>query len=143
MKGTRSAPAERFWSKVRKTPTCWLWTAGVTTTGYGAFTPQRHVQVKAHRWSYEAVNGPIPDGLVLDHLCRNTLCVNPSHLEPVTNEENVLRGFSPHAVNARRSRCAEGHEFEYRTRVDGTLRRWCRECHNEKRRQRRAKARLA
>jgi hypothetical protein len=104
--------AQRFWSKVNKTETCWLWTAGKNTDGYGVFhlsEPKR--LVRAHRWAYIAILGPIHNGLTLDHLCRVRHCVNPSHLEPVTDRENLLRGISPLVVNARRTHCIHGHEF--------------------------------
>jgi len=65
----------------------------------------------AHRFAYEALVGPIPEGLKLDHLCRNRACVNPDHTEPVTDRVNTLRGFGPTAMNARATHCSEGHEF--------------------------------
>lgn len=85
---------QRFWAKVTKTETCWLWTGSLTHDGYGRFRlPTGHVL--AHRWSYEQLVGPIPEGLVLDHVhkrgCRHRNCVNPAHLEPVTNAVNVAR----------------------------------------------------
>lgn len=73
---------------------CWLWTAAVDpTTGYGKFHigPDQRT-CGAHRFAYELLVGPIPDGLVLDHLCRVRHCVNPQHLEPVTVGENLRRG---------------------------------------------------
>lgn len=85
---------ERFWMKVTgdSYEDCWTWTAALADTGYGRFrTPGR--TVFAHRWAYEQVIGPIPDGLQLDHLCRNTRCVNPWHLDPVTGRVNVRRGI--------------------------------------------------
>ena len=95
---------ERFWQKVDKTPGCWLWTACVTGLGYGQFRVTHGAPtVYAHRWAYEAMVGPIPDELVLDHLCRTPSCVNPSHLEPVTQRINVLRGESPVAKRARQT----------------------------------------
>ncbi len=91
----------RFWSKVDKDGPipahrpdlgqCWVWTDVPNDMGYGVFGVGQKV-VKAYRWSYEHFVKPIPDGLMPDHLCRNPPCVRPSHLEPVTNRENVLRG---------------------------------------------------
>lgn len=110
----RTDPVERFWSYVEKSPTCWLWKSTTTASGYGVFatySPDGPKQVRAHRYAYELVVGPIPEGLVLDHLCRVQTCVNPAHLEPVENGENVLRGFSQAAINARKKTCAHGHEF--------------------------------
>jgi hypothetical protein len=79
---------KRFWSKVDKTPTCWLWTAGKFTQGYGNFTVSGK-SVKAHRFAYELLRGAIPDGLDLDHKCRNRACVNPAHLRPATRKQNM------------------------------------------------------
>lgn len=90
---------ERFWAKFQKDPDsgCWLWTGGVGAHGYGRFGFDRRT-VYAHRFAYETMVGPIPDGHVIDHVrargCRYTHCVNPSHLEAVTPEENVARGDS-------------------------------------------------
>ena len=118
----------RFWAKVHKTETCWLWIASVNLKGYGMFHLPRPVgrRIHAHRFAYEAVVGPIPDGLVLDHLCRTSLCVNPAHLEPVTNRENVTRGL-------RRSHCANGHAYTeensyWRAGRNGYPWRECKEC---------------
>lgn len=101
----RATPLERaaakinFLSPLRRTPSgaeggCWLWTASLTHNGYGKFWVDGAV-VRAHRWIYEQLVGPIPDGLHLDHVhergCRSRRCVNPAHLEPVTNEENQRR----------------------------------------------------
>ena len=84
---------ERFWRKVNKTDRCWLWTGALTGKGYGSFgqTPPGG-SVLAHRFAYIREFGAIPDGLVIDHLCRERRCVNPAHLEAVTNRENVVRG---------------------------------------------------
>ncbi len=79
---------------------CWLWTGGITPRGYG-YGKSKH----AHRYSYEAFVGPIPDGLEIDHLCRVTSCVNPDHLEPVTQRENQRRRW------ATVTHCKWGHEF--------------------------------
>lgn len=83
--------------------------------------------VKVHRLVYEQLREPVPDGLVLDHLCRNRACCNPDHLEPVTNRENVLRGISPAAVRAKQAHCIHGHPLEYVV-FSGRRRRFCRVC---------------
>jgi hypothetical protein len=94
---------ERFVSRVRLTPTgCWMWTGG-TNGRYGQFRVYE-VVVYAHRFAYEGLVGPIPKGLTIDHLCRNKLCVNPQHLEPVTLAENARRG-------AVKTHCKHGHEL--------------------------------
>ena len=87
---------DRFWAKVHKTDTCWLWTAG-TLDGYGRFHGGGSYekgtarQWKAHRFAYTLHHGPIEDGTTLDHLCRVKNCVNPDHLEPVSALENQRR----------------------------------------------------
>lgn len=87
----RLNPPERFLSKISETSTvgCWLWTAH--RKGYGVYSIKSR-PVLAHRFSYEAIVGPIEGGMQLDHLCRNRHCVNPAHLQPVTCRENLLRG---------------------------------------------------
>lgn len=127
-----------FWCRVAPTGFCWEWTATRSTEGYGVFTEGRK-QFRAHRRSYELLMGPIPDGLHLDHLCRNRGCVNPDHLEPVTSKVNALRGFSPMAVTARRTHCANGHEYTpENTRVCPDGGRDCRECDRNRKRKERA-----
>lgn len=83
--------ADRFWSNVQVGPDCWLWRRLPNKFGYGRFANRAGVMVLAHRFAYELVVGPIPEGLVLDHLCETPACVRPEHLEPVTNSENVRR----------------------------------------------------
>lgn len=89
---------------------CWLYTGNRNSDGYGHMSVDNQVQ-PVHRLAYEALVEPIPDGLVLDHLCRRTSCFNPDHLEPVTQQVNVLRGEGSPAAYAARTHCDNGHEF--------------------------------
>lgn len=87
--------ADRFLNKVDRSDPfgCWLWTAAINPgTGYARFWIPGAGTVNAHRFAYELAFGPIPDGLDVDHLCRVRSCVRPSHLEPVTRRENLMRG---------------------------------------------------
>lgn len=102
----------RFWAKIVALPSgCWEWKAGKTEKGYGRFWNNGRL-VKAHRFSYELLIGPIPTGLTLDHLCRNRACVNPHHLEPLLMRENILRGNGLCARNARKTHCPRGHPYD-------------------------------
>lgn len=133
--------APRFWSKVDRggDGECWPW-LGSGDGRYG----QLYVSgksIKAHRFAYELLVGPIPDGLTLDHLCRNTACVNPAHLEPVSHRENVLRGDGLTARRARQTHCKRGHEFTTEnTYVTAIGQRKCRTCTRERMRRVRSKA---
>lgn len=127
--------SERFWEKVEKTNTCWIW-KGAKVLGYGFFHVSLNNGVRrsmmAHRYSY-LLKKPIPKGLQLDHLCRNRACVNPDHLEPVSIKENVARGIGITAVNARKTHCKYGHEFtQGNTYVRPNGSRSCRACHNNR-----------
>jgi hypothetical protein len=125
----------RFWSKVDKSGECWIWTASTAGQyGYGYFHisggGQQRVRTYAHRWSYEFVNGPIPDGLHIDHLCRNHRCVNPAHLEAVSNSENQARTagikHGPYNVG---THCRHGHErTPENTRINSRGARICLPC---------------
>jgi hypothetical protein len=110
---------ERFWQKVEKTDTCWLWKAALTRGGYGQFAIAKQPR-RAHRIAYSLVNGAIPDELEIDHRCFVRACVKPDHLQVVTRQTNVLRSTSPSALYAARSHCSRGHEYlpgSYTTRV--------------------------
>ncbi len=130
--------AERLISYTDRSGACWVWTAGRNIHGYGKMSVVGQ-QLAAHRVSYEHHVGPIPAGLQLDHLCRNRACINPDHLEPVTERENILRGVSPAAINARKTTCLRGHPFD-RLTPDG--RRRCRTCASNNMRAQRARKKL-
>lgn len=107
----------RFWEKVDQQgpDECWPWIAILDRRGYGRFhlmVDGKRRTTHAHRVAYQLLIGPIPEGLTLDHLCRNPRCVNPAHLQPVTHRENCRRGIAGQ-VNATRLRakthCANGH----------------------------------
>ncbi len=134
---------QRFWKKVRVIPCggCWEWTASLNDSGYGQINVGGR-PARAHRVAYEFVVGPIPDGLVIDHLCRNRTCVNPSHMEVVTRGENVRRGVGPARAAAKRLNrvaCKRGHVFdEGNTAINSRGARVCRTCRREAARDRRA-----
>lgn len=140
----------RFWSKVEKTETCWLWTAA-TAHGYGRFrigSPRGKWlgMVMSHRFAYLSLRGPIPDGLDIDHLCRVRRCVNPDHMEYVTHKVNCQRGVGASAINLRKTHCSFGHEYSgSNLRITPAGRRSCRKCHvyYETRRRRRRRAEKA
>lgn len=120
-------PVIRFWSHVEKTETCWLWKDALQSRGYGTFQVNGST-VFAHRFSWELHRGPIPQELTIDHLCRVKRCVNPNHLEPVTSQENVLRGDTLPARNIHKRFCPAGHEYtEENTRISQGKRQ-CRIC---------------
>lgn len=120
----------RFWNKVRVDPSgCWIWLGAKYHNGYGVFCISRGKSVRAHRMAFTELVGPIPDGLQCDHLCRNRACLNPAHIEPVTHQENVLRGMSVTAENARKTTCAGGHSLVNAKLMTGKRKgRRCLEC---------------
>jgi len=113
---------------------CWEWLGSADEKGYGRVTISG-VVFKVHRLAYAHLREPFPLELVIDHLCRNHLCCNPTHLEPVTSRVNTLRGESPAAKRARQTKCIAGHELAgenvYTHPKRGT--RECRTCKRERR----------
>lgn len=132
---TKVPIADRFFKFVDKSQDgCWNWKGGLYHHGYGAFSDANRKPVRAHRFSYELHKGKIPKGLTIDHLCKNTSCVNPEHLEAVTIKVNVLRSDSFVAINARKTECKRGHDIMnpenyYRTKLGG---RACKICSKTK-----------
>jgi len=136
--------AERFWAKVNEAAPngCWEWT-GARDRGYGRFSDGRRT-VYAHRFAYEELVGPIPEGKQLDHLCRNRACVKviadksgPAHLEPVTGRVNTLRSKGVTAIAARATRCPQGHPYDlHNTYFNPRGHRSCRTCKRESDRRR-------
>ncbi len=121
---------ERFMAKVKisESNDCWNWDAYVDPDGYGRFVLNGRT-FRAHRASYVLFIGPIPDGLEIDHLCRNRGCVNPSHIEAVSRRTNWLRSQSPSAINLSKTHCINGHAFDTaNTRTGRNGMRYCRRC---------------
>ena len=110
---------------------CWEWTAAEAPPyGYGRFWLGRRYEC-AYRWAYEYFIGPIPEGLVTDHLCNNPRCVNALHLKATTQKENVLRGNGISASNARKTHCKHGHAFDQQnTWISSKGERHCKTCNN-------------
>ena len=107
---------------------CWEWIACKQRNGYALFRLGQRT-VLAHRFSREYFVGPIPQGLQIDHLCRNRACVNPDHLDVVTCRTNLLRGNTVMARNARKTHCPKGHPYSgVNTYVDPKGIRHCRKC---------------
>lgn len=138
------ATLARFEAKYILLEGCWHWVGAKLQSGYGRFKVASKV-VQAHLASYEHFIGPVPEGLELDHLCRNRACVNPFHLEPVTRSENVLRGDGPLVTRLRhqqRTHCPKGHPYDEKNTYlwqhpKGYMLRDCRACTNERRREKR------
>jgi len=116
---------ERFTRKIDSAGPCWIFT-GCKSRGYGriGYRGRNHA---AHRVAYELFVGPIPDGMSIDHLCRNHSCVRPDHLEPVTHQENVRRGEAG-KYNAIKTHCLNGHPFDPDNTYVSRGRRTCRKC---------------
>jgi hypothetical protein len=123
---------------------CWDWPGGYFHHGYGRVFHDGKQRL-SHKVAYEVLVGPVPEGLELDHGCRNRRCFNPRHLEPVTHRVNSLRSHNVGALNARKTHCKHGHEFtpqntRMRKRRRG-LERVCRQCVLDETHRRRARHR--
>lgn len=129
---------DRFLDKIRDGEGgCWEWTGHIKPNGYGQVRVGNRKH-NVHRLAYEVLVGPIPPGLVIDHLCRNRRCLRPDHLEPVSQRVNVLRGEGPAARNARSTHCVRGHTFDaVNTYVRPNGSRDCRSCNADRNRRRR------
>lgn len=119
-------------AKVIKTDDCWLWQGCLTHNGYGQIR-RNNKGYLAHRYAYMQLVGEIPKGKVLDHLCRVRNCVNPSHLEPVTNRENLLRG-----IPGNKTHCPKGHEYTPENTAYYRNAKYCKTCNKERARKNRA-----
>jgi hypothetical protein len=106
---------------------CWVWSGALDKKGYPVIGVSG-LSSRAHNAAYVLAKGPLPEGMVLDHLCRVPACINPDHLEAVTNAVNVLRGGGFSAVNAVKTHCVHGHEFTPENTYMGKLGRACRKC---------------
>lgn len=152
-RGPKPRPAtERFWPRVNKNGpvpeyaphlgACWIWTGGKSSEGYGHFQAGTgnltSRQMQAHQFAFEELIGPVPFGLVLDHLCRIRLCVRPDHLEPVTHQVNIARGQCPSAIIVRSGKCKRGHPRtpDNLTRNANGKGHQCKTCNREDARQR-------
>lgn len=131
----------RIAAKVRRDDEtgCWPWMGFIQSNGYGKVYFDRKVRL-AHRVVYELLVGPIPDGLVLDHLCRHRSCVNPAHLRATTIRENTLAtgSLARSALAAARLSCVHGHDYTLANTYLSARGRVCRTCHRERQTSRRA-----
>jgi hypothetical protein len=130
-------PSERFHGKyeVDRESGCWLWTAYISNRGYGTIGltvgPNKSKSIYAHRLSYEMHHGPIPDGLVVDHICNVRRCVNPEHLQLLTPLANIERSDHPIYERRRQNVCVRGHDLTDPVNVyirPSNGRRMCRAC---------------
>jgi hypothetical protein len=125
--GQRAPLAVRLLRQAAQDGECWSWTGAVSNT-YGRIAAAQRTSYLAHRAAYETFAGPIPDGQQIDHLCRNRICINPAHLEAVTQQVNLARGNGVYAVNARKTHCKRGHEFTSENTLIQQGTRKCRAC---------------
>jgi hypothetical protein len=141
LSGGRPTTSSRFWKYVNKNGDCWVWTGDQSHNGYGRFRIQHYhkrsentnrcKRIAAHKYSFLESGGIINDGMQLDHLCRNRLCVKPEHLECVTPKENINRGMTAESLRARKARithCPQGHPYDHENTYKRPSREIGREC---------------
>lgn len=140
---TPQDPRVRFWRHVKKTEGCWEWTGKRTKNGYGWFSVSHGKGALAHRYGFLIQNGPIPVGLSIDHLCKNTSCIRGDHLDAVTQHVNNLRSECVSGINSRKKACIHGHNLSgdnlrvYSNPITGKRMRICRTCMRLRKRNRR------
>lgn len=124
---------EKLFSYIEKTDTCWIWNGPIGTGGYGMFSTAHHrgYSIRAHRAAYQILVGDIPEGLVIDHLCRVRHCVNPEHLQAVTFNENAKRRSIAY------THCKHGHEYDENNTHVYNGKKYCRMCHKIREKKRR------
>jgi hypothetical protein len=138
-------PEQRFFDKIKyfeDDVACWVWKGAANKRGYGNFFIRKGVFALAHRWSWEFLRGEIPAGLKLDHLCRTPRCVNPWHLDPVTQSVNLHRGDTIPARNRQKTHCKYGHSLVDADIRPGTGWRECVICKEITREKRKARNRV-
>ena len=133
---SRPSLAERLWSGATTDENgCWIWQRARDRYGYGTIKRDGR-NCCTHRIAYELIKGPIPAGLTIDHLCRVRACINPDHLEAVTNRENLMRGIGHAATNIRKTHCKRGHLFDDSNTYKNKGKRYCRICDRARARRR-------
>ena len=121
---------EKFYKKIKKIDKCWIWQGYKNKKGYGKFYAGK--QLYSHRYSYLIHKGIINHLMQIDHLCKNTSCCNPDHLEEVTQRINLLRGDTNTSKNAKKTHCPKGHEYFGNNLFYDNGSRQCKKCHSIK-----------